>query len=505
APMAVEAMEQAGADAAVIVGPDWCSIDADLGSMTDGASSHTKKVVAVIIADAAMSGIGAARDLTSQYGASTVIQTTIDALSEIDSIDSIAIVCRDETSMCSAITRHDGLRFVVSSVSLWDRRDVRARSIAAARARASHCWRGAIANLTVYDEAFFAPMAVEAMEQAGADAAVIVGPDWCSIDADLVHKTVARYRENPERNKITFSQAPAGKGVCVISLDIAQELCANYGPAATIGGLLAYHPVAPQSDPIAKPQCVQIDASLRDGLGRFIADSVGRRIGVSSPMLWNIALESSQELLPLNSWRTLFASLAQSIEEVSVQIDGRQSDSRLVEQLVSLARSEGVAHVHLVLDIDSAPRLFNLAADVITVDFGVDASAPTRNAWLKTLEMLEPISGTVMPRRWLVPTITRCDSTLGELEEWYDFWLLHRGTAVIQSPRDSEVARIQPMPIPDFVQNYQDNITVHVSANGTVTHRSARIGMLAKDHALAILDRLGVRSCELATAGSNDE
>jgi len=479
--------------------------DADIAAHEDSSSNAAKKVIAVIIVDTAMSGLGTARDLNAPFASSTVLQSTIEAMRKVDSVDSIVIVCRDETSVRSMIAKTEDLCFVTPSVSMWDRRDARARSIAAARARSSHCWRGAIANLTSYDEAFFAPMAVDAMNHARAHAAVIIGPEWCLVDTDLVHKTVDRYRENPERNQITFSQAPAGKGVCVVSFDIARELSASDGPAATIGGLIAYHPLALQSDPIAKPQCVQIDASLRDGLGRFISDSVGRRMGSFSPTLWNIDPGASEGLLPVNMWRAFFASLAQSIEDVSVQVDARRSSERFVEQLVDLARSEGIPHLHLILDVNASPRLLHAAAEVITIDFGLDASAQTCEEWSKTLESVVPMSGTGMPRKWFVPTITRADSTLQHLEHWYDFWLLRRGVAVILPTQDNHEARIQPMPIPDFVRNYQEDNTVHVSPTGAVMYRGSEIGVLSKDHALEILDRIGVLSCELATAGIADE
>ena len=54
------------------------------------------------------------------------------------------------------------------------------------------------------------------------------------------------------------------------------------GIYATIGAMLGYVPIAPMSDPIAKPVCVAADAHVRDSQFRYIPDSAPRRQTMSS-------------------------------------------------------------------------------------------------------------------------------------------------------------------------------------------------------------------------------
>jgi hypothetical protein len=134
--------------------------------------------------------------------------------------------------------------------------------------------------LTASDEVFEPRMSARIMAKRALDGAVFVGDDWALVDPGLTDEVIERYRSAPGSFKIVITQAPPG--LCPVLLDRSSveslsDAREQAGSLATIGGLVGYLPIAPQGDPIAKPVCVQVPASVRSLCVRAIPDTLERR------------------------------------------------------------------------------------------------------------------------------------------------------------------------------------------------------------------------------------
>ncbi|MBL9000161.1 MAG: motility associated factor glycosyltransferase family protein [Phycisphaerae bacterium] len=353
------------------------------------------------------------------------------------------------------------------------------RSVRLARAWSRHCWRGGIANLTVYDEVCCPRILAPVMEARGLDAAVFVGAEWTLIDPALVDTVIARHRERPEGHPLTFTQAPPGLAACLVSRNVIAESARAGGPHATIGGLLGYIPIAPQADPITKPVCPSIAPEVRDILARCIPDSPARTAALG-PYAGLTAAEIAERLAhdprarcPAIETLTLdaryahgatadrIAAFAESSGELAVTIDARRSPARLA---VALARTigaiNGVAAVHvrtrLAGGAEDAEALLDSGAGVISIDMhtetGWDEARITEG--VDHLLRSSPAGACGLPARWIVPRITRRDAVYGEIERFYDRWLLAAGACVIDPlEHASEGERISPLPPPPNVRD----------------------------------------------------
>ncbi|CAN5751133.1 hypothetical protein BH11PLA1_BH11PLA1_07840 [soil metagenome] len=142
------------------------------------------------------------------------------------------------------------------------------------RAHAAHAWRGG--PLCVFDELIDLGVLARVLEAQGLSAAVLLASDWCCVDAALADALCARYYEDPRGHRFTFTQAGPGLAPCLVDLALARQLAAcqsTAGPFASLGGALAYVPVAPIADLIARSVCVSVEPVVRDTAQRAIADT----------------------------------------------------------------------------------------------------------------------------------------------------------------------------------------------------------------------------------------
>ncbi|MFZ4573726.1 MAG: motility associated factor glycosyltransferase family protein, partial [Phycisphaerales bacterium] len=480
--------------------------DSDALPESSAQVAAPRRVVAAVTVDLARGGLCTPRDaLAPLNDGTTPLDRVVRALRDCDGIDAVLLICRDSDAVRTLLSAHDGVSFAPGTPELWAARDRHAASVGAARALARHCWRGGIGNLTCYDEAFYAPLVAEAIKSEACDAAVIVGADWSMLDAALLDATVARYRENPARHPLAFSQAPPGAGACVISAELVRELTSAGGLTGTIGFLLGYHPFAPQADPIAKPQCVQVDAPLRDCLVRHIPDSTARlaaKHAVPTSLLIDLS-PTGRAPLSVHLYARLFAGWAQTIEDGAVSIRATGADPLLARVLVQTALGAGVPHVYLRAGADAPDELLSAGADAVSFDCGTDASEPTARALLERIERLQPRDRARLPACWYVPHLTRCDASLEGIEDWYDYWLRVHGVAVIE-PLAAPVpgARITPLPTPANVSDHVGTARLVVSRCGLVSRAAEPVGNLARETILDVLERLGVPACEGGLAAS---
>jgi len=381
-------------------------------------------------------------------------------------------------------------------------RALRASKVLAARMWSRHCWRGGIANLTIYDEVYHPAMLAGAMEQHTRDAAAIMGGDWTLIDPALVDAAVARYRERPDTYEITFTQAAPGLGACVVTRRIVSESARAGGSFATIGGLLGYMPIAPQADAIVKPVCPAISAAVRDVMMRCIPDSAARREmlqalgekqnaeqiasaigtavrdGTNTIETLTILAPSGTRPDQVAQWVTRFAT---GREPLAVSLVAAWRD---VVQLARAAREAGAAAVHLrtsLLGGDAeVDALLASGGEVISVDLAADRPETYERitgridfeASRRGVERLIDASGcdaSGLPVRWTVPRIERRDAVYEEIESFYSRWLLAAGACVIDPPRNAEVGGgIEALPLPACVRRHlaRTHRTVDLSSPG---------------------------------------
>lgn len=409
----------------------------------------------------------------------------------------------------------------------------RLRDIRAARLFSPSSWRGGIAGLTAYDEAF-APLSTRrALRELGADACLIVGADWSLINPGLIDRTIDRFREG---HKLAFAQAPPGLAGCILSRSIVEDLASSeLGAHATIGGLLGYQPLAPRSDPIARSECIAAEPPVRDLGLRCIPDAEPLRRMLErtdpgadlaalasalaahadrnpDPLPPHITLElctgrmtsglrgrwlrgegehAERPILDPALAHRLFREIARVRSDACITFAGA-GDPLLHPDgldLIAAAKEAGIASVHLRTDLlaPTAASLVGSPADVISVDLmaedaatyrrimGVDRFADAR----QNLERLIAARSGLRP--WIVPRMTRCEAALPGMERFYDRWLLASGACVIDphpwgpadppgSPPAAAEERIRALARPRTVQWREAGRTMTIWSDGSVTH-----------------------------------
>lgn len=495
-----------------------------------------KRVLSIVLADPDVNGLGVWRDLAEPVAnGRTALSITLERLAACSGLDGVIVVSPDAArarSIAGALPSGLDVRFVPVDESVLRARQ---RSVGAARLYSRRAWRGGIGALTVYDEALHPALAAKALSEHAGDAAVIVNADWCLLDPAIVAEQIARYRENTALNRITFSQAPPGLSACVVDRSILAEWAARAdaaGPFATVGGLLGYIPIAPQADPIAKPQCIKVTPAVRDLTERCIPDSASRR-ALLAPLLERSvhgrgpsAGEVAEYLrrhggatrepeivhFELTTARRAFAQraawlgstdgagarhsdparihamidrLGERAMETAVSFDGR-GDPLLHpnwREIITHASEARLGAVHVRTDLlgdeSELVGLLEAGPSVISVDVLADSPEGYRAVTgidgfeivTRNLKRLIELRGEgVLPLPWIVARLTRCDAVYGDLEGFYDRWLMACGCAVIDPlPRAIEGQRIAPLPVPASVAARDARTKLRIAADGTMT------------------------------------
>lgn len=238
-------------------------------------------IAAIIPVDPDVGGLGTARSLESIiFPAENLLESTLRRLSGTTSLSAIYLLAEQPErvrQLAGPAPSHLRIEIIpVEPGALSARR----RGVGPARAVAYSCWRGGLAGLSCYDEAFDPALFARVMHERAIDAAVIVGADWALVDPELVDQVVARHLEQPAQRPLTFCQCPPGLGAaCIASslvLDLARQ-ADRAGPLASIGGVLSYFPSNPRSDLIVSPACVTLAPKVRDLPVRCVPDSEPRR------------------------------------------------------------------------------------------------------------------------------------------------------------------------------------------------------------------------------------
>jgi hypothetical protein len=235
-------------------------------------------VVALIPVDLHRSGLDTPRSLERPFnGAPNLLCATLRRLARCTGISAV-VLATDQADECRRLVSADAslASLSINYVALPPNQILpRRKAVAAARRWSSACWRGGVANLSIYDELFEPLTLSRVLSEVNADAALLAGPDWCLVDPALCDRVIDRYRENPSGQRMTFTQAPPGLAGCVVSAQIAQDMSASAGrarAAASVGGVMSYHPTQPIADLLGHRVHVTIEPAIRDNTERWIID-----------------------------------------------------------------------------------------------------------------------------------------------------------------------------------------------------------------------------------------
>ena len=237
-------------------------------------------VVAIIPVDPDHGSLGTRRRLQDPVaGSLNALELTLARLAPSERVRTVLLLATDPDRVRSLLVHTSAFAPLdIRVVPLeHDAMPARRAAIAGARLFSPACWRGGITGLTIYDELLLPRQMARAIAEHApqAEAALLLGPDWCAVDAATCDAIVDRYSEHPAGSRVTFTQAAPGLAPCLLARSIIDEFAASQdraGHLATIGSSLGYIPVAPQSDPIAKPCCVPVDPAWRDLGARAILD-----------------------------------------------------------------------------------------------------------------------------------------------------------------------------------------------------------------------------------------
>ncbi|MDQ7013135.1 MAG: DUF115 domain-containing protein [Planctomycetota bacterium] len=253
----------------------------------DKKSTSRTTVAAIIAVDADAGALGTSRDLAAPIAnGMNALQLTIARLVQSGGLDRVVLLTEEPDRVRAIVgdvarLHNAAPRPVEVQIERTTQHPLgeRRRGVARARAFAADCWRGGLCGMTVWDEVFDPTTTAAVMDRLGIDGAVIVGCDWAMVDPGLTGEVIERYREDPARRRLTFTQAAPGVSPCVLDRSLVDELAAGTdraGGFASIGGLLGYVPDSPILDPLAKPGCVRVGPEVRDIGVRAIADSAWR-------------------------------------------------------------------------------------------------------------------------------------------------------------------------------------------------------------------------------------
>ena len=172
-----------------------------------------------------------------------------------------------------------------------------------------------------------------------------------------------------------------------------------------------------------------------------------------------------------------------------------------VLEVISAARASGVGLVHLrtdgLSDAFDAGKLVASGLDVLSVD--VLAASPETYRVMTGVDRYEEVRARVegalaargavagLPGMWVVPRVTLCDEVYGDLEGFYDGWLMAGCSAVIDpiasaeggSVRLPESTRIRGFPLPSLARERVSREFVAVRSDGSVAGGDSVSGELS--------------------------
>lgn len=282
------------------------------------------RVVGVVLVNRQRGGLGHRSMLEHRIQHRSILDYTLDRLNQMDQVDEVVVIEQDEHPEFTD-------------------------SIIAARKWSRHNWRGGLANTTVFDELLSLKKALEVLRETSATSGYFVRGDWCLHDPSLGDAVVKHHRENLDKIKMCFTQAPPG--LCGLALHV-DTLTAMIEQGACFGNLLGYNPQHARVDPMLLEPNVAIDVSIRNTARRFIFDT-----NHSRRMIEQFAVQLGERFVRADAmeltalWRELevLPGFQQEPMEIDIELTPRWVDTDALLNLDIQTRSHIVlpqAHVN---------------------------------------------------------------------------------------------------------------------------------------------------------------
>ena len=237
--------------------------------------------LALIVADPDAGRLGHARSLTDRLAGRSVLEHTLTRARQIQRLAGLVLLHPPGRNPLDDLPDHERQRLLqppgpgrpprlhtlAHEHVAGDAHTPRRRS---ARKWALSAWRGGLGGATAWDELLPAAPLAAALQQHRADAAVLLGADWCLFDPRYADALLDLHLGAPQAMKLTFTQAPPGLGPLVLGRGVVQDLADHH---ASVGGILAYSPRRPVIDSIGREINHPIPAVVRDTARRFVYDT----------------------------------------------------------------------------------------------------------------------------------------------------------------------------------------------------------------------------------------
>ncbi len=449
------------------------------------------RTIAVIEADFARGALGTRARLNDDLLGETVLRRTLKRVLAARRIDRVHLVVRhQEKPLADAAVA--GLDVAVQT---HDAGSVPWREmIASGRKWSLDGWRGGLVGASVFDESLnpWVLSAICQMDQA--EAVVSVAPAAPLMDPGLLDGLVGHYEQVRGEMRLAFTQTAPGLSAAVYQPALLAEL-ANAGQP--LCRLLAYRPEEPRKDLATQNAFFSVPAQIAHAMGRCIVDTQCA-FDRTSRMLREIGNDESADAMTVSRWLGdhKYDQVGRLPEEVEIElttedplpnttlrprgsaVGGRGPMSmdlfkRLIDELagrddvrvifggfgdpllhpqwpamVGYARQAGVFGIAvrtsgITLDAMAVDALMTPRVDVLNVL--VDAVTPAtyravHNAdyYQRVLENVEAVGRAnhqrQQPQPLIVCEMAKTRATIGEMEQFYDFWVTKTGSAYLAGP-----------------------------------------------------------------------
>lgn len=454
--------------------------------------------IALIVCNLDKTPLGVPARLSDQLHGQNILQHTLTRVDRITGLDRIVIVHPDNQNP-QPLLGDSQMRTPVSCFAATGMDEPKDKHWASARKWALTCWRGGLGSATAYDELLPAGPLSQAMQAHDADTALLVRAEWCFFDTELAQAQLDRHLEEPEAYKLAFTQAPPGLSAVVCNKDVLSQFAQHHAGFGKALGYNPRHPhVDPigREVNIAVPASVRdtfrrfiYDMPRSAEHMQAIADLLGDELDTADAAAITRTSKQVDAANPDGPWQRLPQQVTLELtprREVAgpitpqhyVQFDRQDMDvdlaKRIVAQLgetgdivltlgglgdallhphwqeiVTAAHDAGVLGIcietDLLCDEQTLDAILALPVDVLSIRLNADRSATYHQVMgedrfgqvARNLQYLfdarKERDATGLP--WIVPRLIKTEDTLGDLESFFDRWVLASGHAMIEPAR----------------------------------------------------------------------
>ncbi len=473
------------------------------------------KIAGAVFADFVETTLGGAAALRSELAGLPLLTRTLRRLCRVAGVCHRCLVVRPDqqelgTAALAAAGVADQVTLLPKLTPAWGRSGL----VRSARKWNLESWRSGPLGLTWFDE-FINPAAVQhVLDHCQCEATLCLEGHQALFDPALAGAMVRHLQEQERHATYCFTQAPPGLAGIVVSR-VCLEDVAQLG--IPLGLLTSYRPEIPRADPITSANCAPVPLHVMQTAARLNGDTrrgrelmtaaieaLGEDADVASLCRWvrdpghgragplpvEVELElTTDDPLPQTTLRPRgdrvprrqledLDAVARLAEELAAYDDrlvflGGHGDPLQHPQfgeVCRLLREGGVFGIGLatpLVDLRDEHIEVLLGQQIDVIEVRLDAfSAATyqrvhgRDAYQQAVQNVRRLEEIRRERRSpqpvCVPSLTRCEATITEMEPFYDHWINAVGSAVLSGfnnycgalPADSLLPTCPPERVP---------------------------------------------------------